>query len=402
MNLKQLHPDEPWLWRAQWAAGELHSSAKPGALAVSALALLWNLIALPAVVPTLLAHDLRREPEFVPFTIFPLIAVVLIGAALHLILRWRVYGASCFQMKAVPGQIGGTLAGSIHVERGLRPMRRVMLKLTCINRTGSAKTIWSDEAEVAVDDACAIPVALLIPSECRPTDDTNSGDSIFWQLGARASGGLVNYKSNFEVPIFRIAETAAQAADADDLRVLRDQRVSAFRPQGSAISVGLTGDGHTRIHFRAFRDPSVIFALLGFLAIWSGLTYLVFREHAPLIFKIMWPGFEAIFLIWGISMMFGSTSVLVGNGELSVTRRLFGIPVSTRRVPSSDVHDVRSITGMTAGSTAYRRIQVRYGSGGQLNFGDGIRDPIEADWIAAKIVAALGLASAVIRQKTVA
>jgi hypothetical protein len=42
VDLKQAHPNEPWLWRAQWAAGEIHSSAKPGAIAVSALAVFWN------------------------------------------------------------------------------------------------------------------------------------------------------------------------------------------------------------------------------------------------------------------------------------------------------------------------------------------------------------------------
>jgi len=73
VDLKQAHPNEPWLWRAQWAAGEIHSSARPGAIAVCALALFWNAIALPSAVPTVLAHNLRYEPKFAPFAIFPII-----------------------------------------------------------------------------------------------------------------------------------------------------------------------------------------------------------------------------------------------------------------------------------------------------------------------------------------
>ena len=406
MNLKQAHPDEPWLWRPDWAAGEIHSSARPGAIAVCALALFWNAIALPSAVPMLLSHHLRQEPKFAWLALFPIVGFGLVAWAIHLLLRWNAYGDSRFEMKSVPGKIGGTLDGSIHVARGIEPMRRVALKLVCINHSSSGnnssdKPLWSDESEVAAGGDGSIPVAFLIPPECRPTDDTNFRDRIFWQLNVRSPGGIVNYKSSFEVPIFQIAETSAQAAEVVDLRARRDLRVSQFRPQGSAIRFGRTADGHTEIYFRPFRNPSVTFGLLGFLAIWSALTYVIFKEHAPLIFKIVWPAFEAILVLWVGSMMFGSTTVLIGDGELKVTRRFCGIPLSTRRVPSSEARDVRSVAGMTAGTTVYRRIQVRYGQRAELNFGDGIKDPIEADWLATRIGEALGLTPAR-AEKTVA
>lgn len=396
MNLKQAHPDEPWLWRPQWAGGEIHSSAKPSAIAVCAIALFWNAIALPSAVPTMLAHDLRYEPKFAWLALFPIIGFGLIAWAIHLLLRWNAYGDSRFEMKSVPGKIGGTLEGSIHVSRGIEPMRRVTLKLVCINHTssgnsGSDRPLWSDESEVTAGGDHSIPVVFLIPPECRPSDDSNFRDRIYWRLNAKSDGGIVNYKSSFEVPIFQIGETSAQAAEVLDLRTRRDQRVSEFRPQGSAIRFGLTPDGQSEIYFRAFRNPSVILALLGFLAIWSGSTYLIFKEHAPLIFRIVWPALEALLGLWVIAMMFGSTTVLIGDGVMKVTWRLCGIPVSTRRVRSSEARDVRSIAGMTAGTTVYRRIQVRYGQRGELNFGDGIGDPIEADWLATRIDEALGL-----------
>lgn len=407
MDLKQAHPDEPWLWRAQWAAGEIHSSARPGAIAVCVLALFWNAIALPSAVPTVLAHNLRYEPKFAPFAIFPIIGFGLIAWAIHLLLRWNAYGDSRFEMKSVPGKIGGTLEGSIQFGRAIEPMRRVNLKLVCINHTASGNSnsdqpLWSDESEVTAGGDGSIPVAFLIPPECRPSDDTNLRDRIFWRLYAQSPGGLVNYKSSFEVPVFQIDETSAQALEAVDLRTRRDQRVSKFRPQGSTIRFGLTPGGQTEIYFRAFRNPSVVLGLLGFLAIWSGVTCLIFKEHAPLIFKIMWPVLEAIVVVWVISAMFGTTTVLIGDGELKVTWRLLSIPVSTRRVPSGDVLDVRSIAGMTAGTTVYRRIQVRCRHTRELNFGDGIGDPIEADWLATKIGEALGLTPAAVTQKTVA
>ncbi|MFZ0681008.1 hypothetical protein [Candidatus Binatus sp.] len=396
MNLKQAHPDEPWLWRPDWASGEIHSSAQPGAIAICVIALIWNAIALPGAVPTLLAHNLSYEPKFAWLALFPIVGLGLIAWAIHLLLRWNAYGDSRFEMKSVPGKIGGTLEGYIHVGSGIEPMRRVTLKLVCINHTssgnsGSDRPLWSDESEVTAGGDGSIPVVFLIPQECRPTDDSDLRDRIYWRLKAQSAGGIVNYKSSFEVPIFQIGETSAQAAELIDLRARREQRVSEFRPQGSAIRFGLTADGQSEIYFRPFRNPSVTFALLGFFAIWSGTTYEILREHAPLIFRIMWPAFEAIIGLWLIVMMFGSTTVQIGDGLLKVTWRVGGIPVRTRRVPSSEARDVRSITGMTAGTRVYRRIQLRYGQLGELNFGDGIADPIEADWLATRIGEALGL-----------
>ena len=189
MDLKQAHPNEPWLWRAQWAAGEIHSSAKPIAIAVCALALFWNAIALPSAVPAILAHNLRYEPQFAPLAIFPIVGFGLIGWAIHLLLRWNTYGDSLFEMKSVPGKIGGTLEGLIHVARGIEPMRRVSLKLVCINHTSSGNNssdtpLWSDDSDVAAAGDGSIPVAFLIPPECRPTDDINLRDRIYWQLKA--------------------------------------------------------------------------------------------------------------------------------------------------------------------------------------------------------------------------
>ena len=46
---------------------------------------------------------------------------------------------------------------------------------------------------------------------------------------------------------------------------------------------------------------------------------------------------------------------------------------------------------MYAGNTVYRRIQVHRTGKDTLNFGDGIPDSIEAEWIASKITQAIGL-----------
>ena len=379
MNLKQAHPEKPWLWRPQWAVGEIHSSAKPGAIAICVIALIWNAIALPSAVPTLLAHNLSYEPKFAWLALFPIVGLGLIAWAIHLLLRWNAYGDSRFEMKSVPGKIGGTLEGYIHVGSGIEPMRRVTLKLVCINHTssgnsGSDRPLWSDESEVTAEGDGSIPVVFLIPQECRPTDDSDLCDRIYWRLKAQSAGGIVNYKSSFNsAGSSGNRRNLNEAAEVLDLRARREQRVSEFRPQGSAIRFGLTADGQSEIYFRPFRNPSVTFALLGFFAIWSGTTYEIFREHAPLIFRIMWPAFEAMLGLWLIVMMFGSKTVQIGDGVLEGEVALCGIPVRTRRVPSLARRARRPFDrGHDRGNDGISPNPVRYGERGELNFRDGI------------------------------
>src|ERR1019366_9477228 len=108
-------------------------------------------------------HRAIRSADYfaIPSLIFPLAGVVMIAWAMRIRRRFREYGESRFAMASVPGQIGGSLAGSIHV-------------------------------------------ALLIASDCRPTDDSNPESRIVWRLSAKAPGAAGGYRAEFEVPVFQI------------------------------------------------------------------------------------------------------------------------------------------------------------------------------------------------------
>jgi hypothetical protein len=176
------------------------------------------------------------------------------------------------------------------------------------------------------------------------------------------------------------------------LRAQRDARVDAFQaPEKSQIRVALAADGSTEVFFPAFRNPAVALAVLGFLVLWIGLTIVIFRDNAPLIFKIAWPLSDVLNGIWVLSLLFGSTSAHARNGEITIVSRLLGIPIRQRHLELSQINDIRSGSGMYAGNTVYRRIQIHRAGNDIVSFGDGIPDSIEADWIASTIAKAAGL-----------
>ncbi len=398
MDLRTAHPDQPWLWRADWAAGEIHSSPKAKAIFFALLAIFWNFCTFSALASLRANVDPDRAKITAWLMLFPLIGIGLLFIAMRALLQWRVYGESIFQLKLVPGTIGGALEGVIRSSHPLPPMRAAKLHLSCINdvRGPDGKTtalpIWSDELEVTTDGIGDIPVAVYIPPECRPTATEPLDNRVTWKLIVSFTANPVSYRAVFEVPIFETGETSARASDADELRAQRDARVNSFQaPEKSRIQVALAGDGSTEIFFPAFRNPAVALGLLGFLILWIGVTIVIFKDNAPLIFKIAWPLMDVLIGLWVLSLLFGSTSAHARNGEITIVSRLLGIPIRNRRLALSEINDIRTGSGMYTGNTVYRRIQIHCAGKDTISFGDGIPDSIEADWIASMIARAVGL-----------
>ena len=116
-------------------------------------------------------------------------------------------------MASVPGQLGGSLTGSIHIDKPIPPGEQVALELECINRTTSGHwhslTTWdwilwrADQTSIS-DSSGSIPVAFMIAPDCRPTNDSNPESRIVWRLSAKALAASKGYRAEFEVPVFRI------------------------------------------------------------------------------------------------------------------------------------------------------------------------------------------------------
>jgi hypothetical protein len=207
------NPDAPWMWREDWASGEVRTSARRAANRLTVIAIAWCVATFPIFF--IAPHRALRAADYfaIPALIFPLVGVVMLMWAIRLRRSLRRYGESRFVMTSVPGQIGGALTGSIHIDKPLPPGEQVALELECINRTTRGNwhslTTWdwilwrADQTSIS-DSSGSIPVAFMVAADCRPTDDSNPQSRIVWRLSARAPGAAGGYRAEFEVPVFRI------------------------------------------------------------------------------------------------------------------------------------------------------------------------------------------------------
>jgi hypothetical protein len=388
----------PWMARADWASGEIRSGARSGAVTAWVFAILWGLGSSPVA---LLMPRMVEEHGYASLwlLVFPAVGICLLAWAARRTIRWRRYGESRFKLASLPGQVGGTLEGTLHIDRPPPGIGPVNLKLTCINRTRDAdgrsstdRIVWSDDSSAVSEGDGAIPVAFYIPEDCRPTEGSDSSDRIVWRLSATAPGEGVPYAAEFEVPIFEVKETDEQIAEAVRVRARRERNVEAHQEEpGSRIRITPTASGATEIYFPAFRNPGPALFVAAFFVVWTVLLAVTLYAHAPLIFPIVWGFFDVLLLVWMVSLWAGTTRVVIGDGEVTIRSGMLGTALFTRRVAAADIETIRTDAGMTMGNTGYCRMQIRCHGSRTLDFGDGIPSRIEADWLAQRMREQLGL-----------
>ena len=132
--LQASHPEEPWLWRRDWASGRIEDTTQNTLLAAWIFATLWNLISLPSAYLGARAALYEGKPAAFLALLFPLAGAWLLVRAIKATLRYRKYGISRLQLSTIPGVIGRSLAGSVRASLDLQPAEGFQLTLTCVRR----------------------------------------------------------------------------------------------------------------------------------------------------------------------------------------------------------------------------------------------------------------------------
>lgn len=218
-------PDAPWTWNQAWQSGTIRSHSIGYFVRTFAPALGVNLLSAPLAV--LIPREASTGQHLLwLFLIFPIIGAVLAYFAVRDLLRYLRYGRSTLLLDTMPGVIGGTLRGTVRTKARVRPDRPFTTALKCVNRyttrsggktTTNENTVWEDERTLdpgVVRDEIVrtvIPVHFEIPYDARPSCDEGS-DKIYWRLSVRGEVAGPDYAAEFEIPVFRTAESATAPA----------------------------------------------------------------------------------------------------------------------------------------------------------------------------------------------
>ena len=402
--LEARHPDSPWLWRSDWAAGRIVDSGRATMLAAWIFAAFWNLISLPTGFLGVRSAIQKGQPAALLALLFPLVGVGLLVWAVRLTLRYRKYGVSRLELSTVPGVIGRTLTGMVRSPAGMRPVRGFQVTLSCVRRvtTRSGKNsstsetiLWQDERLVpgepnrtAAAMETHIPVAFRLPADAVACDDTNSNNRVLWRLQLAAEVPGVDYAAQFEVPVFRTA-ASDQPLSEQEARITEDPAAGAAyqQPPDSQIVVTSNRRG-TEFLFPAARNPGVAASVTFFLLIWLASLGLQVYFRAPLIFPIVTGLFGLLILFSVLDLWLTVSRVTVDAGTLTwASGYLF--PGRERTLHASEIADVIASIGMQAGTKVYYDVSVVRKNGKKVKVGRSLRDKREAEWVAETIKTAI-------------
>jgi len=393
-------PDQPWLWREDWASRRIQDADRAQAGTLWAFAILWNLVSLPSAY--LGVRQALQTGDKAPFLVllFPAIGCVLLAAAIYSAMRSGRYGRSVLELNAVPAPIGRELAGTIHVARGLDPDHGVQLTLTCVRRitTGSGKSrstreeiLWQDEQSVSgvspQYDGVGIPVRMAIPADGEPCDDSNPWNRVLWRVAARATTPGIDYAATFEVPVFRTAESA-EAPPPELVERHRADLAGYQLPDGAPVRVTEAGQGVTVV-FPMGRNPAAALGLTLFVVLWSGFLLLMAHLGAPWFFRLVFGAFDLLLAGIAATLWLGRTTIVAGGEELRITKG-FGPFARTLSFRADEVARVEAKVGMTAGSRAYFDLKLVFADRSSIGAGTGLRDRRQAEWVAARVMKAMG------------
>jgi hypothetical protein len=211
-------PDQPWLWRPEWAARRIPDKRRATAAFLWIFAIFWNAITIPVSFLLVREWTKQQNPALLFALIFPAVGLGLIIAAIYVGLRRLKFGVAVCTLDTVPIRRGHSFHGEIEMRGDAVPADGYRLRLVCVRRVirSSGKSQSVDEQEIAqqeirVSAASAmrsptggvrIPFSITVPSEGPACDIRNPRDQILWRLEAAAEMPGIDYAASFELPVF--------------------------------------------------------------------------------------------------------------------------------------------------------------------------------------------------------
>lgn len=403
---KKAMPGMPWMWREDWAAGRIRSSDGKAAWGIGIFAAIWNVFCWPVFF---LFWNQQRAggggPPMLFVAMFPAAGAFIAVWAAYLWLRRLRWGVSEFEMAAVPGVLGGPLAGMIHAPAGIRPEDGFTLRLVCNKTTRGddsptqVDALWESEQRIDRDLSTGdggetlIPVKFLVPYDQPP-----SGENVTWQLEVKAERVGIDYAATFEAPVFMTAASSPSAASA-----VRDVERTDAEAEGESSTDDLTKalarmharleetmPGSRAIVFPMARNRGMAAFLTLFCAVWTVLCIGLFLSGAPLLVSWVPLLFEVFVLYAAIDACFGSTRLEYSPRGVTYSHRVFGLGRSREIAPSAATSVAVEKSGTKYGDTAYRKIVLRTADGEHKLVSD-IARAADAERLAADIHDVLGL-----------
>ena len=388
---------EPWRAKEAWRTGRIRTSAAPawGALIIAGL---WNLISVPLFY--LIATDGDAEwYAILLVSLFPIIGFALLAGTCYLWLQHWKWGVSEFEMAAVPGVLGGPLAGVIHGPRSIEAKEGIVVRLACVHSESGGEhkkvtTLWEEERTIVHNlaafggAATLIPVQFVIPYNLPDSD----AKDVTWKLSAAAKTTGIDYLAEFDVPVFKTEASSPTPStiELDDGKLFAPITLQSIAKGASAVLKEDLPD-RKRLDFPMARQRGLSFGITFFTLIWIGVCVGLFYSDAPRFLAWLFSGIAVILLPIAVVTVLERTRLEFGARGVKYTRRIAGFG-SERAVAPEEIASVTAAkSGVSSGATTYWKVELLELSGARHTLATAIPRRQLAERLAEEIAVGVGL-----------
>ncbi|MBI4580301.1 MAG: hypothetical protein HY718_11400, partial [Planctomycetes bacterium] len=409
--LAQLYPDEPWRQSDLWVDGIVHPSVARQAGMAWAFAALWTAVSLP-IVAFLPGELTERLNYWALITMaFPLIAGLILTAAVVLTLRARRFGQTRLVLDTFPGAIGGAFRARLVLPGSIPALDQVHLTLRCVRQhttksggesSTETTTLWEDTrvhenlASRFGQAELVVPVEFKIPRRpCRASSDADPNDKVSWTLRAESTLPGADLDLSFEVPVYHLAAEGAEPdesgpiAPPEDPRVLVDESPSPRQVQFADI------DAHTREYVvSCWPGLGMFLWFLVFVAIFGGVTAFmtVGVIYGTWFFVCMLVFFAPItgLMICMLPGMLGRVMVTIDADQINVCRS-WGPIHRLKSIPADQVRSIEYKQFASSGSHRWYTVHAHLGGLRKVAIATMLPGEVTARWFVRQVRERLGL-----------
>lgn len=385
-------PEQPWLWRREWAEGRIeHEVPWLGLAVLWGFAMVWTTAVVGGGAAVHLDRGLDTEPgAAVVLALFALVGLFLVTKAVGATVHRFKYGRSVLELRSVPGVLGGELALELRPPPALPPDAELTMVLDCIRRvsrpdhTDFVSLEWRIEKRVVGGGGAAIPVTFDVPFDCPGSTPDGSPERvrIGWRLSVSAALPGIDYGVGFEVPVFE-----TEASDPARVKgvVTSDDR-SLLAPPLTRIRILPLPSGGIRVTYPA---PGWLVGWLVAstlpLAIAGGIAWLSEHRGVELVTTLaVGGGLSAAVLVFAVlGVVMHLTRLEVLPDTVAIVRGL-GRFVRTSRVARHEIHEI-VFDGLQSGRRMTFHVELRTEAGGSRTVATDLRSEDEARWLTAEL-----------------
>lgn len=402
-RLMAAHPAEPWRWRTQWQGPAIPETLSAWNWALYGFTAWSALVIFPLLATVVVSGDFPADPKTAFLAGYLLLWAIPAAFSYRLLRKSRLLGPLTFAPGRMPFAPGGVLDGDIVTGKALALRSGAEVRLSCERKTTenrgentstSTDTLWEDRqtvdsGQIATDvSGCRIPARFTLPADAPETATTKNGsveEKIVWMLSVKLPDPGTG--ADFELPVFRDPNVpvVGPQAHAPELVRQRSRNLPELLQEAKLVAEFDGREWPRSIYSPLVRQRAAILFLVVFNLVWTGFAVMLVNQHAPLIFRIVWPGTAALIWLSLLWLLLHRRTLTLTDDTLHVLNRLG--PATWRLELTKDrIAGFACDSNIQQNNRSLWRVRVKTVSGKQHTLLGGLADRGLAD----AVVEALG------------